>query len=155
MELDFDKMTKEEEVKLWMDNPKLAMKLAAKKNPILAGISLSGGTTSMENKIKASHKFKTASNGKIFCPKCGCFENHGSESCNDHGHAFTIQRDRVFCTKCGREHYRKGEPLPSFYECSDGGHKFKVFPDGKIKCSLCGQDATTIEKFPVLYRHDK
>ena len=31
MEPDFDKMTKEEEVKLWMDNPKLAMKLAAKK----------------------------------------------------------------------------------------------------------------------------
>lgn len=136
----------------WMTDPMGTLRKLQKENPIFKSISFN---TSVSKNSGAAHKFKTASNGKIFCPKCGCFENYGSESCNEHGHSFTIQRDRVFCTKCGREHYRKGEPLPDFYKCSDGGHKFKVFPDGKIKCSLCGQDATTIEKYPTLYRHDK
>lgn len=99
-----------------------------------------------------AHKFKTASNGTIFCSKCGCDTYHGDRACNEKGHSFTMQRGFVFCTKCGK---KTGWPsvgaheITSFYntvseydECSDKGHKFKVFPDGKIRCTKCGHDSS-------------
>lgn len=47
-----EKMTEEERARLWIENPKLAAKLAAKDNPILTGTTITGGTSSSKTDDK-------------------------------------------------------------------------------------------------------
>lgn len=86
-----------------------------------------------------AHKLKTASNGTIFCSKCGGKTGLYDE-CNEKGHSFTIQKDIIFCTKCGIRASYGEYPIRPGIECSDKGHKYKVFPNGEIRCTKCGRD---------------
>ena len=95
-----------------------------------------------------AHKFKTASNGQIYCSKCGCSSYQGDQHCNEKGHSFTMQKTYVFCTKCGKIvgfpdvlgfKYVTFSPVSEYAKCSDKGHKYKVFPDREIRCTKCGR----------------